>query len=65
MKHLMKSVAVASLMAMTATGAYAAAHAGSVTVGMQLEPPMLDPTAGAAAGALRPDCIAGRAAQRW
>jgi peptide/nickel transport system substrate-binding protein len=49
MKHLMKSVAVASLMAMTATGAYAAAHAGSVTVGMQLEPPMLDPTAGAAA----------------
>ena len=47
MKHLMKSVAVASLMAMTATGAYAAAHAGSVTVGMQREPPMLDPTAGA------------------
>lgn len=53
MKHLMKSVAVASLMAMPmtmmGTGAHAAAHAGSVTIGMQLEPPMLDPTAGAAA----------------
>ena len=49
MKHLMKTVAVASLMAMTATGAYAASHAGTVTIGMQLEPPVLDPTAGAAA----------------
>lgn len=53
MKHLMKSVAVASLMAMPmmmlGTGAHAAAHAGSVTLGMQLEPPVLDPTAGAAA----------------
>ncbi len=49
MKHLMKTVAAASLLAMTATGAHAAAHAGSVTIGMQLEPPVLDPTAGAAA----------------
>ena len=49
MKHLMKSVAAASLLAFSATGAHAAAHAGSVTIGMQLEPPVLDPTAGAAA----------------
>ena len=49
MKHLMKSVAAASLLAFSATGANAAAHAGSVTIGMQLEPPVLDPTAGAAA----------------
>ena len=48
MKHVLKTVAAASVLALAAAGAHAAAHKMSVTVGMQLEPPVLDPTAGAA-----------------
>ena len=49
MKPILTTIAAAGLIAAAASGAHAAGHAGAVTIGMQLEPPVLDPTAGAAA----------------
>jgi len=49
MKHIKLKLAMASALAITAGMAYA--ETTDITVGMQLEPPHLDPT-GAAAGAI-------------
>ncbi|MEO1612994.1 MAG: ABC transporter substrate-binding protein, partial [Pseudomonadota bacterium] len=43
------ALAAASVLALSAATAHAASHAAQINVGMQLEPPVLDPTAGAAA----------------
>ncbi|MEL7462446.1 MAG: ABC transporter substrate-binding protein [Pseudomonadota bacterium] len=43
------SFAAASVVALSAASAQGASHAAAITIGMQLEPPVLDPTAGAAA----------------
>lgn len=47
--NLFRTLTAAGALALGAASADAASHAASVTIGMQLEPPVLDPTAGAAA----------------
>ena len=49
MKALLRSAAAAAAIAASAAFGPALAAGGKVTLGMQLEPPMLDPTGGAAA----------------
>ena len=49
MNALIKSAAAAAVMSLALGAAPAFAAGGTVTLGLQLEPPMLDPTGGAAA----------------
>ena len=49
MNRILMGTAAAAALALSALSAHAAGHAADVTIGMQLEPPVLDPTAGAAA----------------
>lgn len=49
MNRILMGTAAATALAISALSAHAAGHAADVTIGMQLEPPVLDPTAGAAA----------------